>query len=81
MLLLPNRLSEGLSEDYETPQAYLKPTVKVRHLLGVLPLRGPDTFLHLLSLCLDVFPKCNETVNCGLKCANKRLRIKCCMRE
>jgi hypothetical protein len=80
MFLLPSRLSEGLTADNKTSQAHLKSTVKVRHLLGVLPLRDSDTLLHLLSLPLDFFPKCNETVNCSLKRADKWLWIKCCVK-
>jgi hypothetical protein len=79
MFLLPSRLSERLTADNKTSQAHLESTVKVRHLLGVLPLRGSDTLLHLLSLRLDFFPKCNETVNCSLKRADKWLWIKCCV--
>jgi hypothetical protein len=81
MSLLPSRLSEGLTADNKTSQAHLKSTVKVRHLLGVLPLRNSNTLLHLLGLRLDLFPKCNETVNCSLKRADKWLWIKCCVRN
>ena len=77
---LPRRLSEGLETDNKPSQAHLKSTVKVRHLVGVLPLRQSDTLLHLLSLRLDFFPKRNETVNCSLKRANKWFWIKCCVK-
>jgi hypothetical protein len=30
---------------------------------------------------LDFFPKCNETVNCSLKRADKWLWIKCCAKS
>ena len=80
MTLLPGRVSEGFTTN-EASRAHLKSTVEVRHLLGVLPLHDPDTLLHLLSLRLDIFPKRNESVDCGLKCFDKRLRIKCCMKN
>lgn len=79
MFLLPSRLSEGLTADNKTSQAHLKSTVKVQHLLGVLPLCNPDTLLHLFSLRLDFFPKCNETVNSSFKRADKWLWIECCV--
>lgn len=81
MSLQPRRLSEGLRADNKTSQAHLKSTVKVRHLLGVLPLRDSDTLLHLFSLRLDFFPKCNETVNSSLKRANKWLWIERCVKS
>lgn len=80
MSLLPSRLSERLTADNKTSQAHLKSTVKVQHLLGVFPLRDSDTLLHLFSLRLDFFPKCNETVNSSLKRADKWLWIKCCVK-
>jgi len=81
MFLLPSRLSEGLTADNEMSKAHLKSTIKIRHLLGVIPLRYSDTLLHLLGLRLDIFPKCNETVDCSLKRADKWLRIECCVRR
>jgi hypothetical protein len=80
MSLLPSRLSEGLTADNKTSQAHLESAVKVRHLLGVIPLRDSDTLLHLLSLRLDFFPKCNKTVNSSLERADKWLWIKCCVK-
>ena len=55
--------------------------VEVRHLLGVLPLGEADTLLHLLGLGLDIFPKRDESVNCGLERADKWLGIKCYVRD
>ena len=55
--------------------------VEVRHLLGVLPLGEADTLLHLLGLGLNIFPKRDESVNCGLERADKWLGIKCYVRE
>ena len=80
MFLLPSRLSEGLQRTTRCLNAHLKSTVEVGHLLGVLPLRHSDALLHLFSLRLDFFPKCNETVNCSLKRADKWFWIKCCIK-
>ena len=79
MFLQPSRLSEGLVTDNKKSGAHLESTVKVRHLVGVLPLRDSDTLLHLLGLPLDFFPKCNETVNRSLERADKWLWIECCV--
>jgi len=67
--------------DNKTPQAHLKSTVKVRHLLGILPLSESDTLLHLLGLRLDFFPQRNETVDCSLECADEWLWIECCVKN
>lgn len=71
----------GHTTDYETPLAHLETTIQVRHLLGVLPLGDADTLLHLLGLGLDIFPKRNEPVNCGLERVDKWLGIKCYVRD
>jgi hypothetical protein len=56
-------------------QAHFEATIKVRHFLRVLRLSGSDNLLHLLGLCLDIFPQRNQTINCSFECANKWFRI------
>jgi hypothetical protein len=75
MSLLPGHLLEIFVASRTMNYAHLEASIEVRHFLGILSLRGSDKPLHLLSLGLDIFPQCNEAINCGLERANKWLRI------
>jgi len=59
----------------EETRPYLKPSVELSHLFGVLSFSNSDTLFHLLCLCLNIFAHCDEFVYGGFKRSNKGLGI------